>query len=142
MSATNYDGKGDAEFVNERLADVTAPERPSATDAKRHFEFEDTREHIETAETPDTVELTVDGETVTLDPPPSGVGRYRPLTDVIRADERGQNEKQLLAVMDMTDRFIEASPDRHGQAFWDDLDEQTIIDTYGQWLREATAGNE
>ena len=141
MSATNYDGKGDREYVESRLDDLTTPETPSAADIERHYEFKDTREYIETADAPDTVEITVDGETVTLDPPPTGVGKYRPLSDVIRADERGENDKQLLAVMDMTDRLIEASPDAYGRAFWDGKDEQTVIDAYGAWLRTGTAGN-
>ena len=141
MSTSNYDGKGDADYVESRLADVRGPDTPSVEAAKARLEHQDTREHIETAETPETVELTVDGETVTLETLPSGVGRYRPLTDVIRAQERGQDDEALLAVMDMVDRFIEASPDGYGRAFWDTKDEQTIIDAYGEWLSVGAAGN-
>ena len=142
MSATNYDGKGDAAFVEQRLDELTTPDTPSVEAAKERLDYEATREHIETAETPETVELTVEGETVTLETLPSGVGRYRPLTDVIRAQERGQDDEALLAVMTMVDRFIDASPDDYGRAFWDALDEQTIIDAYGDWLSVGAAGND
>ena len=142
MSATNYDGRGDADHVAKRLADVTTPEMPSADEAIAASEHADVRDHVETAETPETVEITVDGETVECEPPSGGAGeKYRPLTDLVRGEERGDGQRTVFAIMDMIDTLVAASDDDHQQAFWDRLDEETITNAYSEFLRAGAGGN-
>ena len=83
--------------------------------------------------------LEVDGETVGLDSPPAGVGKYRPLTELVEAEERGQDGEALRTLMSMTDRLVEHS-DRPAE-WWDQRSEQTVVDTYGDWIRQGAAGN-
>lgn len=140
MSASNYDGKGDAGFVADRLAELKAPTTPSASETTALADYAETREHVETAGDPETVDIEIGDETVPCEP--LGVGeRVRPARKAARAEERGDDMAAIEAVLDMIDALVRVSPPEFDRAFWDGQDEGTLRETFRALGQKSAGGN-
>lgn len=137
MSATNYDGVGDPDFVADRLGEI---QTASVADTLTAQEAEETRDYVQRAADPDTVFVDVGEDTVPFDP--IGLGRRVRIGRNLReAEETGDDLDEFDAVLDMIDALVELSADRYDQDYWDDLQAEEIRDAFRS-LSQQSAGGE
>lgn len=99
-------------------------------------------EHRETVESRDVNFGTIDikGDHIPVDKP-LGLGRRaRIAREAMRADERGDDAAQLDAILDMIDALDDATPERFGTVYWDDLGEQSLKDAFQQLGTQSSGG--
>ena len=137
MSATNYDGVGDADFVADRLAEI---QTANVADTLTAQEAEETRDYVQRAADPDTVFVDVGDDRIPCDP--IGLGkRTRISRELMAAEEDGDDMAVLDAVLDMIDALDELSADRYNQAYWDDLQAEDIRDAFRELSQKSAGGD-
>ena len=137
MSATNYDGVGDPDFVADRLGEI---QTAKVADSLTAQEAEETRDYVQRAADPDTVFVDVGEDTIPCDP--IGLGRRARLARNLQdAEQNGDDLDELNAVLDMIDALAELSADRYDGEYWDDLQAGDVRDAFRQ-LSQQSAGGE
>jgi len=89
----------------------------------------------------ETVPITARGETIEMEP--IGVGqRLRPIRQLERAEEQGDDMAAIDAMLDMIDILVENSPPAYDERWWDRVDEDLLQSVFYQFTERSAGGGQ